>query len=176
MAVASMLNWHAIQFSTRKHEHALESLTAKGFEPVLPLIQVRRKFSETTRTYTEPFFRGFIGGYGFALFDPETSMRSVRWSRGVDAVPQFGDVLPPAVPVELIEAIRIRMDANGFIRLDSQYRKGDKVVIIGGAFEGLPAIFQAETDNGTRAMILLNFLGREHYKSVDLLHLEAAVA
>src|ERR1051325_1694886 len=101
-------------------------------------------------------------------------MRAVRWSRGVDAIPQFGDSLPPAVPVELINELRERMDWHGFIQLESKFRKGDKVSVIDGPFEGLPAIFDTEIDSGKRAIILLDFLGRVHPVPMDLLNIEPA--
>ena len=112
-----------------------------------------------TRRSVQPLF----SGYTFVLIIDR--WRAIETTIGVLCLVKFGDA-PARVPDREIEALRRRADEHGLIRLPAKppsvpkhvFRKGEKVRIIGGPFEGVRAIHSGMRA-GDRERILLSLLG-----------------
>jgi transcriptional antiterminator RfaH len=66
------------------------------------------------------------------------------------------------VPVGIVEALKNREDANGFIQLDCRprFHVGDKIRVLDGAFTACLGLFEGMAER-ERIAILLDLLGRK---------------
>jgi transcriptional antiterminator RfaH len=69
---------------------------------------------------------------------------------------------PTAVPDGIVESLKSREAADGFIKLDSRppFRAGDKVRVLDGAFTSCLGLFEGMAER-ERIAILLDLLGRK---------------
>jgi len=107
-------------------------------------------------------------------FRDEESARFHRFTfLGVELV-AHGDV-PAIVPPAIIEGLRRREDANGFVKLERppRFASGDKVRIRDGAFADTLGLFEAVSGE-QRVAILLDLLGRKVRVVLDADVIEAA--
>jgi transcription antitermination factor NusG len=72
----------------------------------------------------------------------------------VECVVIFGGT-PTPIDDEVIEFIRTRAEKDGFIKLGEEFKPGDKVVMKGGVLDSLEGVFERETNDSERVMILL---------------------
>jgi transcriptional antiterminator RfaH len=98
----------------------------------------------------EPLFPCYI----FARFQATALLHKIRLTRGIHSVVSFGDK-PSAVDDEIIDLLKVRVEEDGFVKVEQRLKKGDKVVINNGPLEGLNGIFEAETKPLDRVCILL---------------------
>lgn len=77
---------------------------------------------------------------------------------------------PAPVPEEVIDELKAREDANGFVKLPQRPRfaPGDKVRVTGGAFCDCVGLYEC-TSSHERVAILLELLGRKVRISADAL-------
>lgn len=87
--------------------------------------------------------------------------RSIQSTLGVSHLVCVGD-RPAQVDARVIDALRVREDDVGFIRLEPRpaFSAGDKVRIVDGAFVDSLALVEDVSDNH-RVALLLNLLGRK---------------
>ncbi len=69
---------------------------------------------------------------------------------------------PSPIPDGIVEALKSREDANGFIKLDCRpsFRAGDKIRVLDGAFTSCLGLFEGLAER-ERIAILLDLLGRK---------------
>jgi len=166
----SQPNWFAVVSKPRQEQIALENLQRQDFECFLPMAenpyQRRRK---NHQQIIEPLFPRYL--FLNAIADQQ-NLAPVRSTRGVTTMVRFGTELA-VVPESIINAIKNRMDpANGLIRIKPvEVKVGDKVRIFDGPLAGVSGIVQ-ESNSETRALILMDLLGRETIVKVDPLQLQ----
>jgi transcriptional antiterminator RfaH len=87
--------------------------------------------------------------------------RSIYSTVGVTRLVCNGDD-PTAVPDGIVEALKSREDASGFIKLDYRppFRAGDKIRVLDGAFTSCLGLFDGMAER-ERIAILLDLLGRK---------------
>jgi transcriptional antiterminator RfaH len=75
---------------------------------------------------------------------------------------------PNAVPDRVIDDLRAREDAGGFVRLDRHpsFQPGDAIRILEGAFADCLGLYEGMKDS-ERVAILLDLLGRKVRVTVD---------
>ncbi len=149
---------------TKPRQEALAEthLQRQGFECLLPRAVNPRRRIKAHRV--EPLFPRYL----FLSADPAVqNLASVGHTRGVSRLVRFGTRLAQA-PGWVIDQLRNATDrVSGLIDLAPvRFARGDLVEVFDGPFAGLRAIFQA--DNGeTRALLLVNLLGRDTTVSVE---------
>jgi transcriptional antiterminator RfaH len=86
---------------------------------------------------------------------------SIRSTIGITRLVTNGDV-PAVVPQAIIEGLKRREDANGFVQLERRPRfaSGDKIRVREGAFCDALGLFDGITGQ-ERVAILLDLLGRK---------------
>jgi transcriptional antiterminator RfaH len=69
---------------------------------------------------------------------------------------------PTAVPEGIVEALKSREDADGFMKFDIRppFRPGDKIRVLDGAFSTCLGLFEGMAER-ERIAILLDLLGRK---------------
>lgn len=150
--------WHVVHTQPNGEARAVENLARQGFAPFLPLYRRRIRHARRTSVVARPLFPRYL----FVSFDPlDTRWRAINGTFGVAHLLVRGE-LPLTVPAGVVEAIRARVDDDGFVRLNPAPRfvQGQRVQITEGAFAQSTGLFQHMTD-GERVVLLLDLLGRQ---------------
>jgi transcriptional antiterminator RfaH len=142
--------WAAAQLQPQRERLALHTLALAGYVTYLPRLRQHR-VSHGRRIETTP---ALFPGYAFVLI--ELQWHTARWAPGVVRIVLDG-AAPARVPDAVIAEIRSR-ETNGLIELPSKLRRGDRVRVLRGPFEGQLAIY-AEMKPRERVEVLLALLG-----------------
>jgi len=145
--------WYVARLKPRAEERATAILDANGIHVFLP--RLRRIRGRNARLLTEPLFRG----YAFVYLDPESDeLLIARCSPGVLYLLGRGE--PTTVPDSLVEAIRLRTEAENFERGEVGFRPGERVQIMTEPLRHVEAIFDRALSASGRARVLIQLLGR----------------
>ena len=152
------MNWYPVHTKPRQERIALENLERQSFETYLPLMRASRKRRGKWVEMIEPMFSRYL----FLRLDPgTTNVASIRSTRGVSGLVQFGNTLTP-VPENFMTVLLQTADAEtGIHTLEPNLlQEGDTVMVTVGPLANLEGIFKA-ADGDARATIMLNLLGTE---------------
>jgi transcriptional antiterminator RfaH len=149
-------------FVAHTHPHAEAKATAhlnrQDFAIYFPRYLKRRRHARRIETVAAPLFPRYL----FVAIDLNVQRwRSIYSTVGVSRLVCNGDD-PTPVPVGIVEALKEREDANGFIKLDSRppFCAGDKIRVLDGAFSSCLGLFEGMAER-ERIAILLDLLGRK---------------
>jgi len=149
-------------FVAHTHPHAEGKASAhlnrQGFEIYFPRYLKRRRHARRIETVTAPLFPRYL----FVAIDLNVQRwRSIYSTVGVSRLVCNGDD-PTPVPCGVVEELRNREDANGFIKLERRalFRAGDKIRVLDGAFSSCLGLFEGMAER-ERIAILLDLLGRK---------------
>jgi transcriptional antiterminator RfaH len=153
---------HPRWFVAHTHPHAEAKATAhlnrQGFATYFPRYLKTRRHARRIETVTAPLFPRYL----FVAVDLAAQRwRSIYSTIGVTRLVSNGDD-PAAVPDGIVETLKGREDANGFIKLDRRppFRAGDKIRVLDGAFTSCLGLFEGMAER-ERIAILLDLLGRK---------------
>src|SRR5262249_34567502 len=137
--------WAVVQCETQR-EHAVRLLLMRaGLETYLPRIRVRNRIA--------PLFAGYV----FVRLTPWRWF-FVMWTPHVIRLLMSG-VQPAQLSEEIVNQIRKR-EHNGLVRLPiRRLRKGEKVRILRGSFEGQVGLYEGMSGKD-RERVLLDLLGQ----------------
>lgn len=150
------MNWYPVYTKPRQEHIARENLERQSFEVYLPLMKASRKRRGKWVETIEPMFSRYL----FIRLEPgTTSVASVRSTRGVASLVQFGNTLAP-VPESFMAALLQTVDVETSIHMPEAnlLQEGDTVVLTDGPLANLHGIFKV-ADGDARAIIMLNLLG-----------------
>jgi len=139
------VTWWVIQTESQR-EHVVCALLARKHECYYPRIKHRSRIS------------GLFPGYLFVRAAEQWS--PIRWTAHVVRVLLSGDV-PAQLPDKIVDEIRKRQ-IGGFVKLPppTRLKKGQKVRITRGSFEGQVAVYEGMTGKD-RERVLLDLLGQK---------------
>lgn len=157
-------HWYAIRTHLNQENRAEANLRAWKVDTFYPKIKELRSnnFNGARRSVTRPFFSRYI----FARFKADQMLHKIWFTRGVQSVVSFGGV-PSRVDDEIIDFLRARVDADGFVRLGEELKPGDKVIMKGGVLDNLVGIFEREMNDSERVMVLLQTINYQGHVIVE---------
>ena len=150
--------WYVVQTHVHAETRAQMHLGRQDFVTYVPRYLKRRRHARRTETVAAPLYPGYL----FVTFNPAIHRwRSIHSTVGVARLVCNGDA-PAVVDMAIIDALKGREDAGGYIRLERQrqFAPGDKVRISAGAFADCLGLFDSVGDR-ERVAILLDLLGRK---------------
>jgi transcription antitermination factor NusG len=158
-------NWYAI-FTRHQHEKTVEQiLTNKGFETLLPLYSVSRRWTDRAKRLSLPLFPCYVflkGGLERRL--------DILTTPGIhDLVSIAGQ--PAAIPSIEIDAIRRAVESGFRLEPHPALKSGDWVRVKNGPLEGIRGIL-ARKKNLHRLVLSVEMLGKAVSVEVDLLQVE----
>ncbi len=163
--------WYLIHSHAHAELKASEHLRRQGFETYLPRYLKQRRHARRIEKVPAPLFPRYL----FAAVD----MASQRWlsidsTIGVSKLVRNGDH-PAAVPASVVETLKRREDASGYVQLDRRpsFSPGDKVCVVGGTFQDYLGLYEGMSGR-ERVAILLDLLGRKVRVVLDSGFIEAA--
>jgi transcription elongation factor/antiterminator RfaH len=144
--------WYAIHTHPKQETRAAKNLAIGRVEILNPKIRVSRYHNYTFRVsyQIKPLFPSYI----FGRFNSKEMLHKIRFTRGVRDVVSFGNC-PTPIGDELIQIIQSRIGKDELVQPDEGFQKGDQVRIKGGPFRDLVGVFEWETNDAERVMILL---------------------
>lgn len=145
-----MLNWFLIYTKPRCEDGVSTKFIENGFEVLNPKIEERRYIRRKLQDVISPLFPCYI----FVQFDNPKDYRLVKYTRGVKSV-VGPENIPAAVPQDIIDRIRKRMEGGVIHIQPCSFIPGEDVSIQAGPFEGLEAVFEKELKGSERVSILL---------------------
>lgn len=144
--------WYLVKTKALNENRVVTRLIGAGYEVLFP--RIRKKSRRHKGVFdVRPLFPTYL----FVLFRGD-ELKTIKYTHGVARVICFG-LEPQEVDEEIIEAIRERMDAEGFVKLEPKkvdLAPGQKVKIGEGPFAGLDAIFLEELPDRERVVLLLD--------------------
>ncbi|MCC5886621.1 MAG: transcriptional activator RfaH [Gammaproteobacteria bacterium] len=152
-----MDRWYAVFAKPRQEDVAEEQLQRQNFTVWLPRLEHSVRYRGRWVDRIEPLFPRYL----FLRADPgEQDLSTVRSTRGVTGLVRQG-IEPAVVPEPVIEFLRANVDPEtGLHRIGdkSRFKRGDRVKILEGPFEGLEGVLLKEKGED-RVIVLLAILG-----------------
>lgn len=145
-----MLNWYLVYLKPRNEDKISERLSDCGFEVFNPKLKERRFIRRKLSDVVSALFPGYI----FVKFDFPSDYRLISYTRGVKKVVGTENS-PIPVPQAIIDSIRARLVDGLAVVKAHKFAHGEAVVIQGGPFKGLDAIFEKEMKGMERVCVLL---------------------
>ena len=151
------MRWYAAYTQPRMELWARTNLWERGFEVYLPRYERLRRHARKIDQIACPLFPRYL----FVRADAATqSLRAISSARGVVDIVRMG-AQPATVGNDIVEGIRQREQADGFIHLaGATFEPGAAVQVVSGPMADLVGVFASRTDE-ERVVILLNLLGRQ---------------
>ena len=171
MEPGSCVRWYLIQSRPHAEVKASQHLRRQGFETYLPRYLKQRRHARRIEKVPAPLFPSYL----FAAVDTA----SQRWfsidsTIGVSRLVRNGSH-PATVPISILETLKRREDANGFVQLDHRpkFSPGDKICVLAGAFQDCFGLYEGMSGRD-RVAILLELLGRKVRVVLDPAIIDAA--
>ncbi len=158
MTIELRPRWYVCHTHPHAEAKATTHLNRQGFESYFPRYLKRRRHARRVETVAAPLFPRYL----FVAVDLSAQRwRSIYSTVGVTRLVSNGDD-PTPVPDGIVEALKSREDADGFIKLvqRSPFRTGDKIRVLDGAFTSCLGLFEGMAER-ERVAILLDLLGRK---------------
>ena len=149
--VAEAPQWYVIKTHPKQESRANMNLNAWNVETFYPTLKKPSPNPYKGDYTSNPLFPGYL----FARFSAEALLHKVHFTRGVQTVVGFGQG-PVPVDDEIIADIRMRVDKDGFIKMEDDLAVGDEIVITDGPMTDLTGIFERRLQPSQRVMILLH--------------------
>lgn len=139
-----------------------EGLTKKSMEVFLPKVLVRSRRVDRKVMIRIPLFPGYL----FVKSDltPGRHIEIVKTAGVVRLVGSRGGPVP--VSSETIESLKIMTAGDGKIFTGTAFKKGEKVIVISGPFEGVMGTFARYGKTG-RVIVNIEALGQFASVEVD---------
>ena len=146
-------HWYALHVKPHKERAVYEQLIAREITAYYPHMRVKPKNPRSRKE--RPYFPGYLFAYINLV---EYGVNALSWIPGSHRLVEFGGQ-PAIVPDKLLTQLQETIAAqNEDLFSLNKFKKGDKIRIIGGAFDGYEAIFDTQLTDRDRVQVLLSFL------------------
>lgn len=144
-------SWFCLRTKPRREEFARTHLERQGIESFLPKIKQKRLRGTEIRWKVVPLFSRYL----FFKHPTAASFRSIEATRGVSGIVSFGGAAA-SVPLAIIDEIRRRCVDDVVELAEADFKKGESVQILAGPYEGMEAVFDRQTSDRDRVVVLLD--------------------
>ena len=150
------MQWFALKTQPKRELQVSAILAHRGVEAYFPLIPACPRRDRLSAAHA-PLFPGYV----FSRLTLGTNeWIATRSAPGVAYFLGAGGV-PSPLPDGLIDGIRARVDDRMREGWRSAFKRGERVVVDGGPFKGLEAIFDGVVSPAGRVRILLQIVNRQ---------------
>jgi transcriptional antiterminator RfaH len=144
--------WCIIHSKPKQDFNVEKNLKLLDIDVYLPVYMKKIKKNKIKVDRIAPLFSGYL----FARFDIHDFYQKVKYTKGVKSILGYNEYLW-TISDEKIRDIKSR-ENNGVVVLrkrEDLFRKGDRILVDEGDFEGWTGIFQEELPDRERAIIML---------------------
>ena len=154
--------WFAARTLAHRENSAHFNLHCLGFRSFVPRFRRTIRHANKMRNVLAPLFPGYI----FVILDlSRDRWRSVNSTTGVASL-IMGVEQPRSVPPGVVEALIVRTESSGTIRLGRDLEVGERVRILSGPFAETLCRIEHLDDRG-RVRVLLEIMGGQVVAQVD---------
>ena len=156
-------SWYVLHTKSRFENVVHDGLCGKSMEVFLPKITVQSKRKDRKKMIRVPLFPGYV----FVKSDlaPNHHLDIVKT---VGAVKLVGNKLGPiSVTKDTIDSLKIMVASDQHVETGYAFSKGDRVVVVQGAFSGVTGIFDRYGSKG-RIVVHIEALGQFAAVEVDV--------
>lgn len=153
-------SWYVLHTRSRFENVVYEGLKKKSLEAFLPKVLVRSRRVDRKVMIRIPLFPGYL--FVKSDLSPGTHIEIVKTAGVVRLVGSRSGPVP--VPNETIESLKIMTAGDGKILTGTSFKKGERVMVISGPFEGVVGTFARYGKTG-RVIVNIDALGQ--YASVE---------
>ena len=147
--------WYVVHTHPHAEERVIANLAHQSFKTFCPHTQKTVRHARKLTHVLTPLFPNYV----FVRLNMHRDRwRCVNGTRGVVRIISQGEI-PVAVPKGVVEALKVRMDAEGTIDLSPSFKVGDSVRILEGPFSELIGTLEL-LDGAGRVRVLLELMGR----------------
>lgn len=143
--------WYAIHTKPRQEDFAELNVQSFGLPTFNPKLKEKKLVRGVRQEVIKPLFPSYI----FCKFSCQEFLRAVKYSRGVRNVVGAGDA-PTPVDDEIVSIIKNRMKGGYVVIEPPKMKPGDRVIVENGPLQGFVGIFERETRDSERVVVLLN--------------------
>jgi transcriptional antiterminator RfaH len=157
-------NWYVVHTHRMQEERASSNLDTLGIETLVPRY-IKRRYNNYTGEITQvnkPFFPNYV----FARFDVSKLFHKVRLTRGVHSIVCYG-ANPALVDDCIIAIIRSQIGEDGYVNIGENLKPGDEVIIEDGLLKDFRGVFERETSDADRVMILLQTVSYQAHLVIE---------
>ena len=150
-------HWYALHVKRHKERSVHRLLLAREIEVFFPSLRVKPKNPRSAKE------RPYFPGYMFVNANLEIiGINAFSWLPGTRGLVAFGGE-PAVVPVNLIQELKQRLAQ---LQIEGElpgpaFKKGERVRIVSGPFDGYEAIFDTHLSGKERVQVLLSFLSTQ---------------
>ena len=141
---------------------AIAHLEQQGMTTYCPKFQQESIRRRQVKVNTVPLFSRYV--FVLADLNAKETVHTIRSTVGVSRLIKVGDQ-PSTVKSDVIDQIRV-LEANHLQHIDQHFKADDAVLITGGLYQGLEAVYQMD-DDMARAVVLLNLLQHPTRLTID---------
>jgi transcriptional antiterminator RfaH len=157
-------SWYVIHTRPKQEDRVENNLSTMGIQTFVPRIIKHHcnKYSDRLTHIVKPFFSNYV----FAQFDVSKLLHKIRFARGVHSVVCYGTA-PAPVDSWIIDTIQSQIAEDGFIRIDESLKPGDEVIVENDLLKDFRGIFERETSDAYRVMILLQTVSYQAHLVIE---------
>jgi transcription antitermination factor NusG len=163
-SMPSIISWYVIHTHRRQEDCVAHNLSTLGIETITPRY-VKRQYNNYTSEVihvVKPFFPNYL----FARFDIRKLLHKVRLTRGVHSIVCYG-ITPALVDDCIIATIRSQIGEDGYVKIGENLKPGDEVIIEDGLLKDFRGIFERETSDADRVMLLLQTVSYQAHLVIE---------
>jgi len=153
--------WYVLHTRSRFENTTCEGLAKKSVEVLLPKILVQSKRRDRRVMLRAPMFPGYL--FVNTDLNPSHHLEILKTIGAVRLIGNREGPLP--VPQETIDSLKILSAAKQKVTTGTRFKKGDRVVVLRGAFTGVIGIFSSYRGKN-RIIVHIEALGQ--FASVDV--------
>jgi transcription antitermination factor NusG len=147
-----------------QEERVNNNLGTLGIETLIPRY-IKRRYNNYTGAVTH-IIKPFFPNYVFARFDVSKLLHKVSLTRGVHSIVCYGTT-PALVDDCIIATIRSRIGEDGYVKVGESLNPGDEVIVEDGLLKHFRGIFERETSDADRVMILLQTVSYQAHLVIE---------
>lgn len=156
--------WYVIHTHAQQENRAEKNLNMWGVETFNP--KLKDSCSDLAFQKAPSPAKSLFPGYMFARFDASAMLHKISFTRGVREIVR-SDGSPVPVPEEIIDLVRSRVGEDGFVTVSQALRSGDEVIVTKGPLANLEAIFERDTNDSGRVVLLLKAMNHQSRLVID---------
>jgi len=154
--------WYVLHTRSRFENVVRSQLEKKGVCVFLPTMIKLSRRKDRKKTIEVPMFPGYV----FVQCDsaPENRLKILKTTGAVKLIGTKSGPIP--VKKEAVESLILFSESRSEVFTVRGFKKGQDVIIMGGAMTGVKGIFEKEAGKA-RVVVQIDILGRYAYAEVD---------
>ena len=148
-------SWYVLHTKSRFENVVSDGLARKSIEAFLPKHNVRSKRRDRKAIINVPLFAGYV--FVKASLDPYERVEILKTAGVVRMIGNQQGPIP--VPSDTVESLQIMVATNETIITGRRLRRGDRVIVLEGAFAGVIGVF-ARYKGQDRVIVNIEALGQ----------------